>query len=100
MTTPSLSLSQTPTTASSSLSFGAEYDFNTRPLQSRHNPMYSASASTTKGIDLVMPFVAPSIATSLPRQAEDRKYEKRSLAKMSTSAGEGLGALIGREGQN
>ena len=98
MTTPSLYLSQTPTTASSSLSTGPEYDFNTRPLQSRHNPMYSTSTGTTKGIDLVMPFVAPSMVMSLPRQVEDRKYEKRSVAKMSTSAGEGLAALIGREG--
>jgi ECL1/2/3 zinc binding proteins len=66
MTPSSLSLSQTPSTPSSSLSPAAEYDFNTRPLQSRHNPMYSASAGTTKGIDLVMPYVAPSLATSLP----------------------------------
>jgi hypothetical protein len=64
---PGLSLSQTPSTASSSLSVGTDYDFNPRPLQSRQNPMSSTSAGTTKGIDLVMPFVAPSIATSLPR---------------------------------
>lgn len=99
MTTPSLSLSQTPSTASSSLSTGAEYDFNTRPLQSRHNPIYSASAGTTKSIDLVLPFVAPSTAASLPCQFDDSKYEKRSLAKMSTWPAEGLGALIGRQGQ-
>jgi hypothetical protein len=95
MTTPSLSLSQTPSTASSSLSSGAEYDFNIRPLQSRQNPMYSASAGTTKSIDLVLPFVA---ATSLPCQFDDRKYEKRSPAKMSTWPAEGLGILISREG--
>lgn len=101
LTTPSLSLSQTPTTASSSYSAGAEYEyeFSPPPLQSRHNPAYSATAGTTKSIDLVMPFVAPSLATSLPHQPEDRQYEKRSVAKMSTSVGEGLGALIDREGQ-
>jgi hypothetical protein len=99
MTTPSLSLSQTPSTASSSLSTGAEHDFNTRPLQSRQNPMYSASAGTTKSVDLVMPFVAPSTATSLPCQFDDRKYEKRSLAKVSTWPAEGLGVLIGRVGE-
>jgi hypothetical protein len=99
MTTPSLSLSQTPSTASSSLSTGAEYDFNTRPLQSRRNPMYSASAGTTKSVDLVLPFVAPSAAASLPCQFDDRKYEKRSLAKVSSWPAEGLGALIGREGR-
>jgi len=99
MTTPSLSLSQTPSTASSSLSTGAEYDFNTRPLQSRQNPIYSASAGTTKSVDLVVPFVAPSAATSLPCQFDDRKYEKRSPAKMFTWPAEGLGALIGRQGQ-
>jgi hypothetical protein len=99
MTTPSLSLSQTPSTASSSLSTGAEYDFNTRPLQSRRNPMYSASAGTTKSIDLVLPFVAPSAAASLPCQFDDSKYEKRPLAKISNWPAEGLGALIGRKGQ-
>jgi hypothetical protein len=99
MTTPSLSLSQTPSTASSSLSTGAEHDFNTRPLQSRHNPMYSASAGTTKSVDLVMPFVAPSTAASLPCQFDDSKYEKMPLAKTSTWPAEGLGFLIGREGE-
>jgi hypothetical protein len=67
MTMPGLSLSQTPSTASSSFSVGTDYDFNPRPLQSRHNPMSSTSAGATKGIDLVMPFVAPSVVTSLPR---------------------------------
>jgi hypothetical protein len=99
MTTPSLSLSQTPSTASSSLSTGAEYDFNTRPLQSRQNPVYSASAGTTKSIDLVLPFVGPCTAASLPCQFDDRKYEKRSLTRVSTWPTEGLGVLIGREGR-
>lgn len=62
MTIPSLSLSDTPSTASSSLSGSPDYDFNRRPLQSRHNPLYSASAGTTKGIDLVMPLVTPATA--------------------------------------
>ncbi len=99
ISTTTASLSLTPTTAASSLSTSAEYDFNTRPLQSRHNPMYSASAGTTKGIDLVMPFVAPTIGTSLPRQVDERKFEKKSFAKVSSypSANEGLGALINGE---
>ena len=96
-TTASLSL--TPTTAPSRLSTSAEYDFNTRPLQSRHNPMYSTSAGKTKGIDLVMPFVAPTFGASLPGQVDERKFEKKSFAKVSSypSASEGLGALINGE---
>ena len=61
------SLSNTPTTVSSSfdgswekrdLTDGPDYDFNTRPLQSRSNPLYAMSPGKNVD-DLVTPFVPP-----------------------------------------
>lgn len=65
-TTPSLGNTPT-TTASTSFDSRYEYDFsfNLRPLPPRQNPMYSASTSQVKGIDLVTPHIPPpAIATT------------------------------------
>lgn len=106
------SLAQTPTTASSSLSTSADYnqptyDFNTRPLPPRHDPFYSSSAGAAKGIELVMPHVAPSaaapnVAGSAPDQPHFHGgvWEKQTVKKLHNSIGgegkDGLGALLGR----
>ncbi len=106
------SLAQTPTTASSSLSTSADYnkptyDFNTRPLPPRHDPSYSSSAGAAKGIDLVMPHVAQSVAVPfVAGSAPDHVHfhggvwEKQTVKKLPNSVGsdvkEGLGALFGR----
>lgn len=74
MTTPSLA--STPTTATSSLSM--DYDFNTRALPPRHNPMYSASAGMTKDIGLVTPHMLPSVVGSIPG---DCSWEKKPVVK-------------------
>jgi ECL1/2/3 zinc binding proteins len=74
VTTPSLA--STPTTATSSLSI--DYDFNIRALPPRHNPMYSASAGTTKNIDLVTPHMVPSVVGSVPG---DGSWEKKPIPK-------------------
>ena len=92
------SLAHTPTTVASSMS--SVYDFNTRPLPMRHNPMYSASM---KNVDLVTPYVAPAIApmaASVPAHSNpfcegpfDKKIVKKNTLSMPEI--EGLGALLG-----
>lgn len=70
------SLASTPTTATSSLSM--EYDFNTRALPPRHNPIYSASAGMTKDIGLVTPHIVPGVVGSIP---SDANWEKKPVLK-------------------
>jgi ECL1/2/3 zinc binding proteins len=104
------SLAQTPTTASSSLSTSAEhttpgYDFNTRPLPPRHDPSYSSSAGAAKGIELVMPHVAPPATPVMAGSAPEHVHfhggvwEKQTVKKLPKAvvgeAKEGLGALFG-----
>ena len=83
MTTPSLA--STPTTATSSLSI--DYDFNTRALPPRHNPMYSASAGSTKDIGLVTPHMVPETVGSVPG---DGSWEKKPVAKRAGGDLDGL----------
>lgn len=83
VTTPSLA--STPTTATSSLSI--EYDFNTRVLPPRHNPMYSASAGMTKNIDLVTPHMVPALVGSVPG---DGSWAKKPVAKGAGAGKDGL----------
>jgi ECL1/2/3 zinc binding proteins len=109
-TTNTPSLAQTPTTVSSSLGTSADYtnmfyDFNTRPLPPRHDPSYSSSAGASKGVDLVMPHVAPPSSPSLAGSAPDHipfhggVWEKQTIKKLpkgiSGESKEGLGALFG-----
>lgn len=64
------SLSNTPTTSAGSLDRSWEYDFNTRPLQNRCNPVYSLGA----GVDvdeLVTPFVPPKAEPVYKLGSED-----------------------------
>lgn len=82
-TTPSLA--STPTTATSSVSM--EYDFNTRALPPRHNPIYSASAGMTKDIGLVTPHMVPSIVGSVPGAGS---WEKKPVAKRAGGEKDGL----------
>ena len=84
MTTPSLA--STPTTATSSLS--VEYDFNTRALPPRHNPIYSASAGSTKDIGLVTPHMVPVIVGSSP--VGDTSWAKKPVAKRAGGEQDGL----------
>ncbi|OXV06497.1 hypothetical protein Egran_05736 [Elaphomyces granulatus] len=52
------SLSHTPTSVASSFnsnSDGFMYDFANRPLPPRHNPSFTTSTVTSKGVELVMP---------------------------------------------
>lgn len=83
MTLPSLA--STPTTATSSLSI--DYDFNTRALPPRHNPVYSASAGMTKDIGLVTPHMVPGIAGSTP---VDCNWEKKPVVKRGGGEKDGL----------
>lgn len=58
------SLSHTPSTAASSLNSNSDYvgymhDYANRPLPPRHNPSFSTSAGTTKGVELVVPQISP-----------------------------------------
>jgi hypothetical protein len=79
------SLASTPTTATSSLSI--DYEFNTRALPPRHNPMYSAGAGMTKDIGLVTPHMVPCMAGSIPI---DCSWEKKPIAKRAGSEKDGL----------
>ena len=91
-TTPSLG--NTPTTVSSS--FDSVYEFNTRPLLPRHNPMYALSVGT-KSEELVTPFVPPvSIAVSAPEETGLGKIDwgKKIVVKEASSGRDGLGALF------
>lgn len=109
-TTHSTSLPLTPTTAASSLSASIDYsnpkyDFNTRPLPPRHDPAYSSSAGANKGIELVLPHVAPAAvpatAGSMPEHIHFHGgvWEKQTVKKLpeggAPDAKEGLGALFG-----
>ena len=87
-TTPSLGNS--PTTAASS--FDSAYEFSTRPLLPRHNPMYALS-SATKSADLVTPHIPPPVEISISTP-DNHKWEKRTIGKGTTSARDGLGAMI------
>lgn len=101
----------TSTTTSSSLSTSADctnltYDFNTRPLAPRQDPSYSSSAGAAKGIDLVLPHVAPPATPLLAGSAPDHVpfhggvWEKQMVKKLpeglAGDAKEGLGALFGK----
>lgn len=90
-TTATPSPENTPPTVSSS--FDSVYDFNTRPLLPRHNPMYALSAGA-KSDELVTPHIAPqvSIAVSAPEDKID--WSKRVVIKDSTGTRDGLGALF------
>lgn len=85
------SLGNSPTTVASS--FDSAYDFYTRPLLPRHNPMYALSGAT-KSADLVIPHIPhPEIAIFSP-DSDDLKWEKKSVKKDGTRKTDGLGALI------
>jgi hypothetical protein len=98
-TTPSLSMVNTPTTTASSSSLNSMYDFTLRRLPPRHDPMYSASASVSRGVDLVTPHVAPpsEVATSFPTYDHDF-WGKKVVVKSEAPKedGIGLGALFAR----
>jgi hypothetical protein len=121
ISTPNLSLNNTPTTGSSSFDSNThrfDYDFNLRPLPPRQNPLYySTSTGAGKGIDLVTPHVAPPLsimagetAFSMPTYDHDFWGKKKVVAVATTGAngavrggapsttnhGDGLGALFGK----
>lgn len=90
--TPSLD-SMATTVASSFESF--EYDFHTRPLQARQNPMYALS-TCLKNDDLVTPVVPPPVVATLePLVNDDALWEKKIVVKRAGAGQEGLGRLIG-----
>lgn len=84
MSTPSLA--STPTTATSSLSM--DYDFSTRALPPRHNPMYSASAGMTKDIGLVTPHIVPGVGVG--PISVDCSWEKKPVVKRVGGEKDGL----------
>ena len=87
MSTPSLA--STPTTATSSLSM--DYDFTTRALPLRHNPLYSASAGMTKDIGLVTPHILPPGVAGGPISVEcSGIWEKKPVAKRVGGEKDGL----------
>lgn len=89
--TPSLGNSPETTAASS---FDSAYEFSTRPLLPRHNPMYALSGAT-KSADLVIPHIPPAIEIAIsPPESDNSKWEKKAVKKGSTTKGDGLGALI------
>jgi hypothetical protein len=104
VTSAAPSLTNTPTTVSSSLGSnnGADYinyvyDFNTRPLPPRRNPL---SFDGAKGIELVIPLVAPASPTSdvsnVATEGRDL-WEKKVIVKKGSNDnvdGAGLGALF------
>ena len=87
------SLGNTPTTVSSS--FESLYEFSTRPLLPRHNPMYALSAGA-KSDELVTPHVAPpiSIAVSAPDGSRKFDWSRRIMIKEVADVRDGLGALF------
>ena len=90
------SLDSTATTAASSFD-SFEYDFHTRPLQARHNPMYALS-TCLKNDDLVTPHVPPPAIASLePLVSDDALWEKKIVVKRASAEQDGLGKLIGGE---
>jgi ECL1/2/3 zinc binding proteins len=93
-TTPSLG--NTPTTVASS--FDSVYEFNTRPLLPRHNPMYALS-SGAKSDELVKPHIAPpiSIAVSSPEETDKIDWSKKVVIKDTGSQKDGLSALLNRK---
>jgi len=64
-----------------------DYDFNTRALPPRHNPIYSASAGMTKDIGLVTPHMVPGIVGLVPG---DGSWEKKPVAKRVGGEKDGL----------
>ena len=90
-TTPSLG--NTPTTVSSS--FDSMYEFSTRPLLPRHNPMYALSAGA-KSDELVTPHVAPpvSIAVSAPEDTNKFDWSKKIVIKEPSGHRDGLSTLF------
>ena len=103
MTTPMLSLGNTPTTASTSFDSHYDFAFNLRPLPPRQNPLYSASAGHAKGIDLVTPHIPPPLdlagSSSVPNDFDHDFWGKKVVVPGSTprTKGDGLGALFGKE---
>ena len=87
-TTPSLGNS--PTTAASS--FDSVYEFNTRPLLPRHNPMYALSGAT-KSADLITPHIPPPVEISITIP-DNHKWEKRMIEKGPKLERDGLRAMI------
>lgn len=91
ITTPSLS--HTPTTSASSDESlaGTPYEFVTRPLLPRHDPMYSASAGT-KSVDLVIPHIPSAFSVPVSDIAVDTKLSstvKKCDMENTTVTGDG-----------
>jgi len=96
-TTPSLGNTPTTTITTATSSFDSSYDFNTRPLPRRQNPLFSTSAGATKGIDLVTPHIPPppiDVAHS-PQEPDRQLWERKVVISESTAGANGLGALFG-----
>lgn len=103
MSTNTPSLGNTPTTTASSFD-SIYYDFNLRPLPLRQNPMYSTSAGTYRGIDLVTPHVPPPPvdldAVAGPNSVAADSIDfwgKKPVVTGSTPQEKGLGALFGKD---
>jgi len=87
------SLDSTATTAASSFD-SFDYDFNTRPLQARQNPMYALS-TCIRSDDLVTPHVPPPpVPLGEPLSTNDALWEKKVVMKRVGAEHEGLGKLI------
>jgi hypothetical protein len=105
------SLSHSPISATSSLNSVGDltgytnyfFDFNNnRPLPPRHNPSFSNSAGTTKGLELVMPHVAPApgkvdstIGSSKHEHGVTDPWEKKwGKSTPTTTAGSSASTII------
>jgi hypothetical protein len=87
------SLVNTPTTVASSFD-SLEYDFNTRPLQARRDPMYALS-QCVKSDDLVTPHVPPATAQIVAAAENDHKmWGKKMIVQPASLRQEGLGRLL------
>jgi len=63
---------------------GTDSDFVTRPLKSRRHPLYSTSAGTTRGVELVFPHVAPQESQSLNPNPKP-KPKPRPMPRLDTN---------------
>jgi hypothetical protein len=84
------SLVNTPTTVASSFD-SLEYDFNTRPLQARRDPMYALS-QCVKSDDLVTPHIPPPAAQVA--ENDHKMWGKQAIVKAGSLRQEGLGTLL------
>jgi hypothetical protein len=90
------SLDSKVTTAASSFDNGVdyEYDWHTRPLQSRRDPVYAVSVGA-RSEELVTPFIPPPPSTLGEAMVEENLWAKKAVVKGKGAGKDGLAKLLG-----